>query len=133
MQSPQATKYFIQHFRICSSSPQDRTETVSPHLKQPGDEDCEANGLHDVGVVLQQCLATPFHPQVQHLCLVLIVEVGGVVGDLIMNAGPGRVGVAAAEGDSVHQVFPLNVTSQSARKQEKRGRSSGFFKNSFCG
>lgn len=80
-----------------------------------------------MGVVLQQCLATPFHPQVQHLCLVLIVEVGGVVGDLMLNAGPGRVGVAAAEGDSVHQVLPLNVTSQSARKQDK-GRSSGFLK-----
>jgi len=64
-------------------------QLVFPHLKQPSDEDCEANGLHDVGVVLQQCLATPFHPQVQLLRLVLIVEMGRVVGDLLLDAGPG--------------------------------------------
>lgn len=84
---------------------------LSPHLKQPGDEDREANGLHDVGVVLQQGLAAAFHPQVQHLGLVLVVEVSRVVGDLALNAGPGREGVAAAEGDAVHQVLPLNITS----------------------
>lgn len=46
------------------------------HLKQPGDEDRETDGLHDVGEVLHQGLAASFHPQVQPLCLVLIVEVG---------------------------------------------------------
>lgn len=83
----------------------------SPYLKQPSDEDCEANGLHDVGVILEQCLAAPFHPQVQLLRLVLVVEVSGVVGDLMLNARPGRIGVAAAEWDSVQQVLPLDVTS----------------------
>lgn len=46
------------------------------HLKQPGDEDRETDGLHDVGEVLHQGLAASFHPQVQRLCLVLVVEVG---------------------------------------------------------
>lgn len=101
-------------------SPLTLSTFASPHLKQPRDEDGQADGLHDVGVVLQQRLATPLHPQVQHLRLVLVAEVGGVVGDLVLNAGPRREGVAAAEGDSVHQVLPLNVTSQSAGGQEKR-------------
>ena len=84
---------------------------MSPHLKQPGDEDCEADGLHDVGVVLQQRLSTAFHPQVQLLRLILVVEVSGVVGDLLLDAGPGGEGVAAAEGDSIHQVLPLHITA----------------------
>lgn len=84
---------------------------MSSHLKQPGDEDREANGLHDVGVVLQQRPAAAFHPQVQFLRLVLVVEVSRVVGDLLLDAGPGGEGVAAAEWDSIHQVLPLHVTS----------------------
>lgn len=94
------------------------------YLKQPGDEDCEANGLYDVCVVLQQCMAAALHPQVLFLCLVLVVEVGRVVRDLLLDAGPGGVYVAAAEGDTVHQVLPLHITSKSARAG-KRGKGSG--------
>lgn len=92
-----------------------------PHLKQPGDEDCEANGLHDVCVVLQQRVSAPFHPQILFLCLVLVVEVGRIVCDLLLDAGPGGVKVAAAEGDTVHQVLPLHITSKSTRDQEREG------------
>ena len=105
---------------------------MSSHLKQPGDEDREANGLHDVGVVLQQRPAATFHPQVQLLRLVLVVEVSGVVGDLLLDAGPGGEGVAAAEGDAVHQVLPLHVASQSARKQEEEGEAQGFIAGVTC-
>lgn len=73
-----------------------------------------------MGVVVQQGLATPFHPQVQLLALVLVVVVGRVVGDLLLDAGPGGVQVTAAEGHSVHQVLPLHVTPQSTEEQEKR-------------
>lgn len=72
-----------------------------------------------MGVVLQQGLATPFHPQVQLLGLVLVVVVGRVVGDLLLDAGPRGVWVTAAEGNSIHQVLALNVTPQSAEEQEK--------------
>lgn len=85
-------------------------QLVFSHLKQPGDEDRQADGLHDVVVVLQQRLPTPFHPKVQLLRLVLVVEVRGVVGDLPLDAGSGGVDVAAAEGDSIHQVLPFHVT-----------------------
>lgn len=86
-------------------------QLVSPHLKQPGDEDREANWLRDVGEVLQQRLAAAFHPQVQHLHLVFVAEVSRVVGDLVLDARPGRERVAAAEGDAVYQVFPLHIAS----------------------
>lgn len=95
---------------------------ASPHLKQPGDEHGEADGLHDVRVVLQQRLAAAFHPQVQLLRLVLVVEVCGVVGDPLLDAGPRGVGVAAAEGDPVRQVLALHVAPQSAGRQEKKKR-----------
>lgn len=64
-----------------------------------------------MGVVVQQGLAAAFAPQVQHLCLVLVAEVSRVVGDLMLDAGPWRKGIAAAERDPIHQVLPLNVTS----------------------
>lgn len=89
--------------------------TLASHLKQPGDEDRQADGLRDVGVVVQQRLATASHPQVQHLRLVLVVEVGRVVGELLLDAGPRREGVAAAEGDAVHQELALHVAPQAAK------------------
>lgn len=49
----------------------------------------------------------------------LVVVVGRVVGDLLLDAGPGGVQVTAAEGHSVHQVLPLHVTPQSTEEQEK--------------
>lgn len=96
------------------------------HLKQPGDEDRQADGLHDVGVVVQQRLATASHPQVQHLRLVLVVEVGRVVGELVLDAGPRREGVAAAEGDTVHQVLALDVAPQSAGRERREGKTQFF-------
>lgn len=84
-----------------------------PCLKEPGNEYCKANGLHNVGVVLQQCLSAAFHPQVLVLGLMLIIEMGRVVGNLLLDARPRRVDIAAAEWDSIHQVFPLYITSQS--------------------
>lgn len=75
-----------------------------------------------MGVVLQQGLATPFHPQVQLLSLVLVVVVGRVVSDLLLDAGPRGVQVTAAERNSIHQVLPLNVTPQSAEERGKRSQ-----------
>ena len=45
-------------------------------LEQPDDEDDQTDGLHDAGVVFQQGLMAALHPQVQLLCLVVVVEVG---------------------------------------------------------
>lgn len=98
-----------------------------PHLKQPSDEDCKANGLHDVCVVLQQRVAAAFHPQVLFLCLVLVVEVGRVVCDLLLDAWSGGVHVAAAEGNGVHQVLPLHITSKSTREHGKEGEVPASF------
>ncbi|TNN84157.1 E3 ubiquitin-protein ligase UBR1 [Liparis tanakae] len=72
-------------------------------LKQPGEQHGEADGAHDVGVVLQQRLAAASHPQVERLGLVLVVEVRRVVGHVLLDAGPRGVEVAAAEGDAGHQ------------------------------
>lgn len=84
------------------------------HLKEPGEEHRQADGLRDVGVVAEQRLAAAAHPQVQHLRLVLVVEVGRVVGELVLDAGSRWEGVAAAEGDAVHQVLALHVAPQAA-------------------
>lgn len=75
-----------------------------------------------MGVVVQQGLAAARHPQVQDLRLVLVVEVGRVVGDLMLNAGTRGEGVAAAEGNAIHQVPPLNVTPQPATNPEEEHR-----------
>lgn len=72
------------------------------NLKEPDDQNREADRMHYVGVIIKQSLTTPSHPQVELLCLVVVIKVGGVIGDLVLNARPRRVDIAAAEGNSIH-------------------------------
>lgn len=94
------------------------------HLEEPDGDDDDGDGLHDVGVVLEQGLAAALLPNVEFLCLVVIVVVGRVVGDLVLDAGPRRVHVTAAEGHAVHQVLAPDVVSQTAGEQRRDSQST---------
>lgn len=80
------------------------------YLKQPDEEHGEADGLHDADVVLHQRLSAASPPQVQLLALLVKVEVGGAVTEVLLDAWPRGGGAAAAEGNAVHQVVSFNVT-----------------------
>lgn len=90
------------------------TTATARYLKQPDEEHSEADGLHDAGVVVQQGLTAASPPEVQLLALLVIVEVGGIVAELLLDAGPRGQGAAAAEGNAVHQVPALHVTPYAA-------------------
>lgn len=89
------------------------------YLKQPDEEHSEADGLHDADVVLHQRLSAASPPQVQLLALLLKVEVGGAVTEVLLDARPRGGGAAAAEGNAVHQVVSFNVTPQAAAGEEQ--------------
>lgn len=84
------------------------------YLKEPDEEHRQADGLHDAGVVVQQRLSAAPPPQVQLLALLVVVEMGRAVADLLLDAGSRGQGAAAAEGDAVHQVLPVDITPQAA-------------------
>lgn len=100
------------------------------YLKQPDEEHSEADGLHDVGVVVQQGLSTASPPQVQLLALLVIVEVGWAVADLVLDAGSRWESVAAAEGNSVYQILSLHITPQTATREEQVVSGTGTRTNS---
>ena len=79
------------------------------YLKKPDEERHSAHGIHEVAVVAQQGDPAAAHPQVELLRLVVVAVVCRVVGELVLDTGPWRAGVAAAEGDSIHQVPPIHV------------------------
>lgn len=70
--------------------------------------------------MIQQNLAAAPRPQVALLRLPVIVVVGGVVGDLGLDAGSWRECVTAAKRHSVHQVLSLHVTPQTAAGERVR-------------
>lgn len=84
------------------------------YLEQPNKQCGNANGSHDPSVVIQQGLSAPLHPDIELLCQEIVVVVSAVVGQLVLDAGPWGAGVAAAEGDSIHQELPINVALQTA-------------------
>lgn len=64
--------------------------------------------------VLEQRVTAAPHPQVELLGQVVVVVVRRVVGDAVLDAGTRRAGVAATEGDAVHQVLAVHVALEAA-------------------
>lgn len=80
------------------------------YFKEPDEERDSTHGVHEAAVVAQQGSPAASHPQIELLRLVVVAVVCRVVGELVLDAGPRRAGIAAAEGDAVHQVPPIHVT-----------------------
>lgn len=79
------------------------------YLKQPNKQRRNTDGSHNRGVVIQQGLSAPLHPDIELLCQKIVVVVSAVVCQLVLDTGPWGAGVAAAEGYSVHQELSINV------------------------
>lgn len=84
-------------------------QLAQAYLEEPDEEREGAHGVHQAAVVAQQGGPAAMHPQVELLRLVVVAVVCRVVGELVLDAGPWRAGVAAAEGDAIHQVPPIHV------------------------
>lgn len=56
----------------------------------------------------------------------VVVIVGGVIGQVVLDAGPRGPGVTAAERDTVHQVLPLHVTEDTTAGQRQSQRLLDF-------
>lgn len=80
------------------------------YLKQPNKQCCNTNGSHNSCVVIQQGLSAPLHPDIELLCQEIIIVVSTVVCQLVLDTGPWGTWIAAAEGYSIHQELPINIT-----------------------
>lgn len=58
-------------------------------------------------------------PDVELLSAVVVVVVGGIIGQVMLDAGPRGPGVTAAEWDAVHQELPLHVTEDTTARQRQ--------------
>lgn len=84
------------------------------HLQHSDKQHQCSNGVHQAPIVGDQCIpATPF-PDVEFFCVVVVAVVGGVVGHLVLDAGPRRARIAAAKGDPIHQVLPVHIAIDTA-------------------
>ena len=87
------------------------------HLQQEDRQHPGADAVHQAHVVADQGLAAAAVVQVELLGLVLVVVVGRVVGQPVLDAGPRGAGVAAAEGDPVHQIAPVYIAPDATAGQ----------------
>lgn len=79
------------------------------HLQTDDEEEEGSDAVHHAPVVGDEGLAAAAGPDVELLRVVVVVVVGRVVGQVVLDAGAWGAGVAAAEGDAVHQILPLHV------------------------
>lgn len=76
----------------------------------------DADGGHHASIVGHQGLTAATLPHVELLRVVVVAVVGGVVGHLGLNAGPGGAGVTAAEWDPIHQILAVHVAPNAAKR-----------------
>lgn len=88
-------------------------------LEEPDDEHDEADGLHDVGVVIQQRLSAALMVQVQFLHLLVVVVVRRPVGELVLDAGSRGEQVTTAKGHSVQEVLPIHVAPLTTNRKRE--------------
>ena len=92
---------------------------VDPYLQDDCGKDDNADGGHHAAEVVEERLSAASGPDVELLNAVVVVIVGGVIGQVVLDTGPWRPGVTAAEWDAVHQVLPLHITEDTAAGQRQ--------------
>lgn len=92
---------------------------AEPYLQDDGDDNYHSDAAHHAAEVREEGLAAAPGPDVELLNAVVVVVVGGVIGQVVLDAGPRGPGVTAAERDTVHQVLPLHVTEDTTAGQRE--------------
>ena len=110
--------------QVLDSKPSLYDSTCVLYLQYGDQQHKGSDGVHHASIVGGEGLAASALPHVEILCVVVIAVVGRVVGHLALDAGPGGTGVAAAEGDSVHQVLAVHVAPDAANGKNQGGRHS---------
>lgn len=90
--------------------------TMGSDLQHRDKHHQDTDGGHHASIVGQQGLTAAAPPHVELLRVVVVAVVGGVVGHLVLNAGPGGAGVTAAEWDSIHQILAVHVAPNAAKR-----------------
>lgn len=100
----------------------DQTNTFSrSYLEEDGEDDERSDAVHHAAVVGEEGLAAAPDPDVELLGAVVVVVVGGVVGQVMLDAGSRGAGVTAAERDAVHQELAFDVTEDTTEGQRESG------------
>lgn len=94
------------------------------YLKQKDRQNYSSNSVHQPHVIVDQGFSATMNEDVEFFGLVVVVVVGGVVGDFVLDTGSGRTRVTATEGHTVNQVtaihIALNAAGRLRRKWKKR-------------
>lgn len=87
------------------------------YLKDDNPDDDGSDTGHDTAVVGENRFTTATRPDVELFSAVVVIIVGGVIGQVVLDAGPWRPRIATAERHAVHKVLPLHVAEDTAGGQ----------------
>lgn len=95
------------------------------HLYQNDWQHAGTGWIHQVHVVVNQGLPAAAAVQVELLRVVVVAEVGIVVGQVVLQAGPRGGGVAAAVRNAVQQVAAVHVAPDTTGRRRGGDRNKG--------
>lgn len=92
------------HFNLSSKNdqPPPTSTAIYWYLKNKDSQHYSTDAVHQAHVVTDQSFSAATDEDVEVLGLVLIVVVGWVVGQFVLDAGSRGAWVAAAEGHTIH-------------------------------
>lgn len=82
---------------------------IFTHLQDCDQQHKSPNAVHHPSIVGDQGFTAASSPDVEFFGVMIIVIVSRVIGQMVLDAGPGRARVAAAVWDAVHKVFTFYV------------------------
>lgn len=85
------------------------------YLNHKDRQNCSSNGVHQTHVIVDQGFSATTNEEVEFFGLMLVVVVGRVVGDFVLDTGSGRTRVTATEGHAVNQVTAIHIALNAAR------------------
>lgn len=97
-----------------------RRSLVDFYLQDDSDDEQHPHTAHNTAVVGKECLSAAPGPDVEFFNAVIVVVVGGVIGQVMLDAGTRGAGVTAAKWYAVHQEFSFYVTEEATEGRRER-------------
>lgn len=100
-----------------------RSITLKPltvYLKQEDRQNYSSNSVHQPHVIVDQGFSATTNEDVEFFSLVVVVVVGSVVGDFVLDTGSGRTRVTATKGHTINQVTAIHIAFNAAGRLRRK-------------
>ncbi len=90
------------------------------YLKQKDRQNHSSNSVHQSHVIVDQGFSATTDEDVEFFGLVVVIVVGSVIGDFVLDTGSRRTRVTATEGHTINQIAPIHIALNAAGRLRRK-------------